>query len=107
MNEKEVWLLKQFTCLPATFLEYDLLKELIKPAESEQDDFSATLVDLTEKGWLLKTQLQNSYKMHLIIAEVVKLQKPIDLENVRPLIGSISSKLNFDQSKDNPVDKFQ
>ena len=106
LSEKEVWFLKQFTCLPATFLEYDLLKELIKPAESEQDNFSATLVDLTEKGWLLKTQKPNSYKMHLIIAEVVKQQKSIGLDDVRPLVGSITTKLDNDQSKDNPVDKF-
>jgi len=107
LSEDEVGLLKQFVCLPAVFHEYHLLKELIQSANDDgEDTFSERLEALVEKGWLLRLQDRDSYKIHLIIAEVVKKQKPIVLSEVKNLIDSVTGKLGIDQARDNPVDKF-
>ena len=107
LSDDEVGLLKQFVCLPAVFHEYHLLKDLIQAANDDgEDTFSERLEALVEKGWLLRLQDQNSYKMHLIIAEVVKKQKPVVLSEVTNLVESVASRLKLDRSRDNPKDKF-
>jgi tetratricopeptide (TPR) repeat protein len=107
LNENELWLLKQFACLPSEFLNYELLNELIRPAEyNKQDVFSETLEELSQKFWLLKIAKTDSYKMHRIIAEVVIKQIPIVVKEITPLIKSVTEKLFLDYSKDNPIDKF-
>ncbi len=108
LNENETWLLKQFVCLPFEFHGYNLLKELIAPENFEKGDiFAETLEELNQKGWLLKNQETDSYKMHRMIAEVVKKQQTIGIEQIKALVENISSKLYIDQTKDNPIDKFQ
>ena len=107
LTDNEIWLLKQFVCLPPEFHSFDLLQELIRPEESQKEDvFSETIEELGAKGWLLKNSETDSYKMHRIIAEVIRKQQTISLTDVEPIIGSVSEKLRIDQSKDNPVDKF-
>ncbi|MDY6835992.1 MAG: tetratricopeptide repeat protein, partial [Chloroflexota bacterium] len=107
LNEEEIWLLQQFACLPPEFHNYELLKDLIDPEASEREAlFSETLEGLVSKGWLLRDQAQDSYKIHRIIADVVKKQHPLSLAEAQPLIDSITEKLSIDQTKDNPVDKF-
>ncbi|MDY6933189.1 MAG: tetratricopeptide repeat protein [Spirochaetota bacterium] len=107
LTENEIWLLKQFTCLPPEFHDYELLKELIKPEQSEMDDsFSQTIEELYVKGWLLKNQNPDSFKMHRIIADVTKKQQNIHIADVLPLMESVTEKLSIDQTKDNPVHKF-
>ncbi len=108
LSTNELWLLKQFACLPPEFQEYSLLEELINPKKSNKENiFSETLEELVQKGWLLKNTETDSYKMHLIIGEVVKKQTPIEIEETAFLIDTIEAKLYIDQSKDNPIDKFQ
>ena len=105
--DNEIWLLKQIACLPAEFHSYHMLKDLIKPEYTQRDDiFSETITELNENGWLLKNQDSDSYKMHTIIAEVIKQQTCISLAEVMALVQSITDKLSSDQSKDNPIVKF-
>lgn len=107
LSYNEIWVLKQFVCLPAKFHSYELLKELIKPEESQKEDiFSEIIEDLSAKGWLLKNQETDSYKMHRIIRDVIKKQQTIALTDVESIIDSVSEKLDIDQTRDNPVDKF-
>jgi len=107
LSNNETWLLKQFTCLPAEFHEYKLLKLLINPKACEKEDvFSETLECLSSRGWLLKSSDGESFRMHHIIAEVFCRQYTITLEEVEPLIDAVTEQLNFDRTKDNPVDKF-
>ena len=103
----ELWLLQQFTCLPPEFHNYDLVKELLKPEEHQKEaGFPETVDALTAAGWLLKNQATDSYKMHRIIADVVRKQHPIAPSDVASIIESVTEKLRTDQTKDNPVDKF-
>ncbi|MDY6835048.1 MAG: tetratricopeptide repeat protein, partial [Chloroflexota bacterium] len=107
LDEEVIWLLQQFACLPPEFHNYELLRDLINPEASGRESlFSETLEGLAEKGWLLRDQALDSYKMHRIIADVVKKQHPLSLAEAQPLIDSITEKLSIDQTKDNPVDKF-
>jgi tetratricopeptide (TPR) repeat protein len=107
LTSDEMWLLGQFTCLPPEFHRYDLLQELIAPeAASKEDIFSETMEALSAAGWLLKNQATDSYKMHRILADVIKKQQTIALADVAPLIDCVTRKLCIDQTKDNPVDKF-
>lgn len=107
LNEIEIWLLKQFACLPPEFHPYDLLLELIDPGEREKQDLlSEILEDLSDKGWLLHNEETDSFKMHQIISDIVQTMHAVTLEDVKPLLHNITGKLSLDQTKDNPVDKF-
>jgi len=107
LSENEVWMMKQFACLPSEFHNYELLNELIINEESPYKNiFSETLMGIAKKGWLLQNTITDSYKMHRIVADVVKKQHKISIDDVKTLIDAIAQKLNVDQTKDNPVDKF-
>jgi tetratricopeptide (TPR) repeat protein len=107
LNENEIWLMKQFACLPSEFHAYELHLELINPAGEHEENFAETLTELVAKGWLLTNTENDSYKMHRVIADVTRQKLTIDIEDVENLINSITQKLRVDQTKDNPVDKFQ
>jgi len=108
LTDDEKWLLKQFVCLPAEFHSYKLLIELISPeASGKEEIFAETITNLSQKGWLQRNDNTDSYKMHRIINEVVKKQLTVSFEEISPLMENITEKLNIDQTKDNPVDKFQ
>ncbi|HEV7350949.1 tetratricopeptide repeat protein [Telluribacter sp.] len=107
LKDEELWLLKQFTCLPSDFLNFGLLEELLKDEQSlYHDSFAETLSFLGQKGWLLYNSIADNYKMHRIIAEVVKKQHPVCTDDVPSLIEALTQKLYIDHNKDNPVDKF-
>lgn len=117
----EQWLLKRFVCLPSEYHTYELLNELFsKPKEKKRSIFKRiftkkqeetfnlpeTLEELVAKGWLLHNPATDSYKMHRIIAEVGSEKLELTLAEVEPLIKMVTEKLELDQTKDNPVDKF-
>ena len=53
LTDNEIWLLKQFVCLPNTFYTFGFLKEIIVPQASDREEiFSETLAELAQKGWL-------------------------------------------------------
>lgn len=49
----------------------------------------------------------DGYKIHRIITDVVKLSLGLEEESVAFLMERITSKLEIDQTKDNPIDKFK
>jgi tetratricopeptide (TPR) repeat protein len=108
VTDTEAWLLKQMACLPPDFHTYDLIKELICTPESEQAELLPESIEsLVAKGWLLKNPEADSYKMHTIIAEVSRRKLEVGINDVEVLLDNVTNKLAIDQTKDNPVDKFQ
>ncbi|MEZ5045324.1 MAG: tetratricopeptide repeat protein [Saprospiraceae bacterium] len=108
LDEKEIGLMKQFASLPPVFHSYELLDELIDPQASESADFfSETLANLVEKGWLIKEEATDNYKMHRIIIDITQTKAAIEPDDIAPLIEQVTSKLSMDYTKDNPIDKFQ
>ena len=108
LNENERWLLKQFTCLPPEFLDYQVLFNLINPEATDRAGiFSETLEGLVSKGWLIKDEKEEElFKLHRVIKEVLLNELKVVEEDVWPLINSVDSQLRIDYNKDNPVDKF-
>ncbi|PKK35334.1 hypothetical protein BWI96_17550 [Siphonobacter sp. SORGH_AS_0500] len=108
LSEGERWLLTQFVCLPAEYHSYALLEELLINETSEYAaEFSETLDFLSKKGWLLQDGELDGYKMHRVVAGVVKKQVSFEEERVQPLLENITKKLSIDDTRDNPVDKFK
>lgn len=108
VTDTEAWLLKQMACLPTEFHTYNLIKELICTPESEQAELlPESIENLVAKGWLLKNPEADSYKMHIIIAEVARRKLAFGINDVEVLLDNVNQKLSIDYSKDNPVDKFQ
>ena len=107
LGEVEVWLMKQFACLPPEFHSYTLLNELLLNEQSlYKDSIVETYNKISQKGWLQYNALIDSYKMPRIVIGIVKKQMAIIIANVKALIKNITLKLQVDQAKDNSVDKF-
>ncbi|MEO8109654.1 MAG: tetratricopeptide repeat protein [Ginsengibacter sp.] len=107
LGKEEIWLMKQFACLPPEFHTYFLLNELLANEKSAfKDSLAETCNKIAQKGWLQYNTVTDSYKMHRIVAGVVKRQHAIDIDDVKGLFDNITSKLNIDYTKDNSVDKF-
>ncbi len=105
INKDELLILKQFTCLPAEFIETKLLKELTIEDKSYKK-LPLVLNKLSQKGWLLKNTKTDSYKMHLIIGEVMKNQIPFEIKDVEYMIDVVSEKTKFINTTDDPINKF-
>jgi len=108
LEQQETYLLKQFAALPNQWIDYDFLSKLLQKDElSWGDEFSATLETVYEKGFLLKDEPTDSFKMHPVIVEALVHRLGTTLEDVGLLMQTVSSLLQLDQTKDNPIDKFQ
>ena len=107
LSEDETWLLQQVAFLPPEFHGYALIEDLIQPEAHEKEEvFAETLSKLVKKGWLLENLESEQYKMHRIVGEVVHRTVSLAIEAVSPLITALAARLEIDQAKDNPVDKF-
>jgi hypothetical protein len=108
LSDKEIWFLKQFCYLPPQLHAYQTLETILQPAIDEKPiKLQRILSNLVTKGWLLFNETTNEYKLHRIIADIIKHSDAITFNDIALLIGSVSSLLEIDQTKDNPVDKFQ
>lgn len=107
LNEEEMWVLQQVACLPPEFQPYRLLRELCIDEKSPHAiTFSETLTGLADKGWLLYSPMSDSYRMHRIIAGVVRQQLPVRLEDIARLLATLTGKIRTEFSTDNALDKF-
>ncbi len=107
-DDKEKWILKQFLALPTEEIEYDFLTRLIKIDLLDwEEEFPDKLDELHETGFLLNNKINDSYKMHPIIREALLNDLKPEYNETENLIDSVSELLNYDQAKDNPIDKFQ
>ena len=106
LSPEEIWMLKQFTCLPFEFHYFEKLKEIINPDGDKLKVFAKILTSLAKKGWLLRDEKYNRFRMHRIIQTVVLERENIGVKDIQSLLDFINGKLYLDQTKDNPVDKF-
>jgi|GEM_PF-1080086 hypothetical protein len=92
LNEKDTWLMKQFTCLPSEFHNYSALLSLIGPNVTQIEGLAGTLNGLVERGWILYNTVTDAYKMHLIVKEIVVMQLLPALGDIETLmeIGNLS-----------------
>ncbi len=105
LNNDDIFLLKQFACLPSEYIEFKTLIEIIDMTGNKDKSFYAEMLeDLYEKGWLLKNE--KSYKMHQIVSIVIEHHK-IQFEEVRELLINVTKNLFFDQNKEVITDKVK
>lgn len=108
LNEKQIWIITHFLVFPNAWMEYDFIVQLLQPEKLEwADEFAHTLETVYQKGFLLKDEQKDAYKMHSMLNEALQQNLNIDFENINDYIESITSLLRLDQTKDNPIDKFQ
>jgi tetratricopeptide (TPR) repeat protein len=108
LGDEEVWLLTQFYYLPSQYHSYATIETILLDAITEKGiKLQKVLSNLVAKGWLLYNEAIEEYKLHRIIGDVVNHSIEISFEGVLPIVKSISSLLKMDQTKDNPVEKFQ
>ncbi len=105
LNNDEIWLMKQFAFIPPEFHSYSLLKEILVPLQNDSiANISETINELWSKGWLLKNQDTDTYKMHNIISDIVKTKYTIEVIEIMHLITNISKKLSTG-TMDNPMNR--
>ena len=107
LSEDNKWLLIQLSCLPAEFLTYKELRDLIKIDGNREIDLRRNLEILASKGWLLYDKGNDGYKLHRILIDVIGKSLNIKIETVQPLTTIISDALNIDHAKDNPIESFK
>ncbi|HVW58395.1 MAG TPA: tetratricopeptide repeat protein [Puia sp.] len=107
LGGEEMWVLQQMACLPPEFQTYRLLRELcVDEKGPHADAFAETLTELTERGLLLYSPATDSYRMHRIIAVVVRKEQPVRLEDIAWLLTTLTEKVRTEFSTDNTLDKF-
>ena len=67
--------------------------------------YQKTLKKLYKKGWL--EGKNPNYSMHRMIQTLVRKQVKPTYENCKGLVDTFHDLLYLDQTKDNPIDKFQ
>ncbi|MEM7085234.1 MAG: hypothetical protein AAF489_03580 [Bacteroidota bacterium] len=100
LSEQELWMLKQFTCLPSDYHSYMTLKSILYPSEGELSRECALVLEkLFDKGWLLKDADSQSYKLHKVIEEVIGGELSVTVVDVKFLIKNVKMSLYFDEKE--------
>jgi tetratricopeptide (TPR) repeat protein len=106
LNENELWLLLQFSVMP--LIPHDgmtFIKWLQLNTEDRETEIIETLEDLSQKGWLDRTE--TNFSMHRMIQTLIRYQVKPTYENCKGLVDTFYDLLKIDEAKDNPIDKFQ
>ena len=107
LNESEIWLMKQFVCLPSEFHTYEFLFELINPEGEHEENFSEILSELVAKGWILVNNETDGYKMHIIIKEITIQKLFLQFNDIINLIDTVTKKLKVEPILDNQTATFR
>lgn len=103
LKNEEIWLLKQFTCLPPQYHHYNDLIQIFYNHNSE--NIGELLHELYERGWLLTDHIGN-FKMHRIIQEVTTAKLAINFNDTFELRSFLEKKLYYDPYSENHLDSF-
>jgi tetratricopeptide (TPR) repeat protein len=106
LNENEIWLMKQFVCLPAEYHTYARLLELLDPDENRKSMFPELCSSLMEQGWLLYNKVTDAYKMHLVVQEATNQQLVVSVNDIDRLLNKITLQLSIEHTRANPVEKW-
>ena len=106
LNEKEIRLLQQFVVLPAVEISGFLFAELWQIKKSDRPNLTNNLSALVRKGWL-ESKTKNNFRLHQVVAQVISYCQKPQFDDCKILVKTITDRLNLDQTKDNPVEKFQ
>ncbi|MEL6660935.1 MAG: tetratricopeptide repeat protein, partial [Bacteroidota bacterium] len=108
-TESQIQLLQRFVGLPPIPIETTFLLGLLvdnQVYEEASDQVRVDLRTLARKGLLIHDQVNNTYKIHRVIQEVVRLEYVANYEVLEGLINVVMELLSIDQTLDNPISKF-
>lgn len=99
-------ILQRMAALPPSTEGYPV-KDLIEwfSMEKEATAFVNNLLELFKLGWLSQGP-KNNFGLHSLVSLIVSKVYPAGIEQLGGLLEFYASRLNFDQFKDNPIDKF-
>lgn len=97
LSTEEIWMVKQFLCLPSEFHSFSILKTILYDiSEDQNDSCSIILENLAGNGWILKNESNDSYKMHNIIIDILKEQIPVEVKDIEFLILHVKKNVIHD-----------
>ncbi|MEL6837142.1 MAG: tetratricopeptide repeat protein [Bacteroidota bacterium] len=108
-TKSQIQLLQQFVGLPPIPIEGAFLLGLLVDNQIYEEDSDQSRVDLrtlARKGLLIHDQVNDTYKIHRVIQEVVRLKYVPNYEVLGGLIHVVTELLSIDETIDNPVSKF-
>ncbi len=108
LSEQEVYLLKQFSALPNQWIDFEFLSRLLDKNKLDwSDEFGGMLENVCDQGFVLKDNKTDSYKMHPVLVEALIFRLDITIDDLKLLSKSVAGLLSYEQSNDNPIDKFR
>lgn len=106
LSSDEIWMVKQFLCLPSEFYSFNMLKTILYDSSEDQDEqCSVILENLADNGWLLKGKNNDSYRMHTIIIEILKERIVVEVEDIEFL--SLYVQKNIENNRLQPFEKLK
>lgn len=107
LTKEQKRLLTQFSILPSIEIEGYLLLMLFQVSIEDEGSFEDNLLHLVRKGWLIHNPKTTTFRCHLLIQETIRYQLNPTVESCKAIIEGTIALLSLDQTKDNPVEKFQ
>ncbi len=97
LNRKEKILLLNFSFLPAKFIEYETLKELMQINKKKDDDFHNALDALNKRGWIEEVMQKSKYyyKCHQVTQETIRPKIKFTFKDIKDLANGINKKLEI------------
>jgi tetratricopeptide (TPR) repeat protein len=74
--------------------------------EEKATQFVNGLQELFKMGWLTQPK-NNHFGLHRLISMIISKAHPAEPKQLKPILETFINKLAIDQTKDNPIDKFQ
>ncbi|AEE54532.1 tetratricopeptide repeat protein [Haliscomenobacter hydrossis] len=97
LSEEEIWLMQQYSVLPAIPIEVKILADLL---QQEPLALNRQVNGLNDKGWIGKQG--RGLSMHRMVQEVLKYQRTPKEDELKNLMGALTKKMEIDDLK-NPV----
>ena len=108
LNDDELWLLRQFSCLPQDYHSHDVISHLIDPeSHGKATQFTATLEFLTEQGWIVRDKTETKYKVHPAVVDLVRQMHPITAGDILPMVHTLTSLLQVEAGAPEENGTFQ
>ncbi|PIE61482.1 MAG: hypothetical protein CSA29_03130 [Desulfobacterales bacterium] len=102
LSNDEITLLRYLALLPSIDLPYAHIEKLVSEGIESLPKHLSTL---SQKGWLIENEAKDTYRLHQIVAEVVRHKKAYQQEFITPLQDRLTQCLSSDEYG-NPVDRF-
>jgi tetratricopeptide (TPR) repeat protein len=107
-DEKQSWLLRNFSVLPPLWFEGQSLYELFSiDSLTWKKEFPLVLEDLAQQGFLQKDTEAGKFQMHSLVSDAVRKVRPFTPAGIQVLTEHIDAQLKNYDTSDDPGLKFR